>query len=188
MMKYKKYERYPRIRFIFLLSIFLLTVFSCKNTTGPENETAEINITVSNECGIAVDVYMDKNFQFSVEYLESKTIRDVALGDHEFEAKKKGTETLLSFLSVELTERVDFVWTLESEASLHVANEYGETLDIYGDDNLISDIDALGTLIIENVLLGEHAFKALRQSDQTEIASITIDFTENVPYFWTVKK
>lgn len=168
--------------------LFFLAMTACKNTAGPDNELTAAWITVNNDCGIAVDIYMDNGFQFSLEYQENKTITDIALGNHDLESKKKGTDTLLSYLSVELTQKIEFVWTLESEASFHVTNDYGESLEIYGDGDLLSDIGDLGTLIIQNVLYGEHAFKALRQSDGTEIASITIDIAENKAYFWTIEK
>ena len=58
------------------LSLFLLVFICCKNPTSPESEKTEINITVTNECGVAVDIYMDNNLQFSVEYQESRTIQN----------------------------------------------------------------------------------------------------------------
>ena len=188
MTEHKKHKKYPRGGVIFWVSIFLLTLYSCKNTTSPDDTNAVASVTVSNECGIAVDVYMDQIFQFSLDYQESRTIVDISLGGHEFESKKKGTETQLSFLSVEIAERGEFIWTLQSEASLHVTNSYGETLDIYGDGELLSDIDALGTLVIENVLLGERVFRANLHSDGSEVATLTIEMDENKPYFWTITK
>ena len=104
----KKHKLIHCAGILFWISIFLLAPISCKNTTGPDSENTVINITVSNECGVAVDIYMDNNIQFSVEYQESRTIQNVSLGDHEFLAKKKGTQTVLSSLSVELTEITDF--------------------------------------------------------------------------------
>lgn len=188
MAELKKRKKIPHAGIILWLSIFLLAPISCKNTTSPENEISEIKITVINECGVAVDIYVDKNFQFTVEYLESKTIRNLSLGDYEFEAKKKGTDIQLAFLSVELTEIVDFVWTLQSEASFHITNEYGETLNIYGDDNLLNEIISPSTLIIENVPYGVHLFEAKKVSDGTIVDSISIDFAEIKAYFWTINK
>jgi hypothetical protein len=51
----------------------------------------------------------------------------------------------------------------------------------------LSEIGSPATLIIENVLYGEHLFEAKKVSDGTTAASITIDFTENKAYFWTIK-
>ena len=188
MAKLKKHKKIPRAGVIFWLSILLLAPISCKSTSGPDNGITTITVTVSNECGVALDIFMDNNFQFSLEYQESNSIQNVSLGEHEFEAKKKGTEVLLSYISVELTEITNFVLTILSEASFHVTNEYGEDLNIYGDGELLSDIGSPATLIIENVLYGEHLFEAKKVSDGTSVASITVDFAENKAYFWTINK
>ena len=185
-LKKLKVVLYAGILLVFSFSLF--SPISCKNTTGPDDGATTIRITVSNQCGVAVDIFIDKNFQFSVDYQESRTITDISLGEHEFEAKNKGTEIVLSYLTLELTQIADFVWTLQSEASFHATNEYGETLNIYGDGDLLSDIGSPATLIIENVLYGVHLFEATKVSDGTAVASISIDFAENTAYFWTIKK
>lgn len=169
------------------MGICLLALTNCKNATTPDDLTSGIIVTVKNECGIAVDIYLNKNFQFTIEYSDSNNINNVSLGLHEFEAKKKGTEIILSYLKVEIFEKINYTWTIESGASFHITNEYGETLSIYGDDDLLSDIGFQGTLIIENVIFGEHLFRATT-SDGTEVASIRLDFDENKPYLWTISK
>lgn len=187
MAKSKKKSNIPFAGILIWLGIIVLASISCKSPTSPE-EILQVNITVRNECGVAVDIYMDGNFQFSVEYLSSNTIQNVPLGSHELEAKKKGTETVLSYLSVEIFENLNFVWTILSEASLHISNEYEETLSIYGDGDLLDEIDSPGTLIIQNIFYGEHSFEARRSSDSTVVASTTINFDENKAYFWTISK
>jgi hypothetical protein len=182
----KKQKRIPHAGVIFWLSLFLLIPVNCKNTTAPDNGITTARIIVSNECGVAVDIYMDKNFQFSVEYQENRTIQNVSLGEHEFEAKKKDTEILLSFVSVELTETEEFVLTIQSEASFHVTNEYGESLNIYGDGELLSDMSSPSILVIQHVLYGVHLFEAKKVSDGITVASISIDLAENKAYFWTI--
>jgi len=188
MAKLRKHKIIPHGGVIFCLSLFLLAAIGCKNTTSPDDGITTVRITVSNECGIAVDIYLDKNFQFSVNYQESRTITDISLGEHELEAKNKGTEIVLSYLTLELTEIADFVWTLLSEASFHVTNEYGESLNIYGDGDLLSEMGSPATLIIENILYGIRLFEAKKASDGTVVASISIDFDENKAYFWTINR
>ena len=61
-------------------------------------------------------------------------------------------------------------------------------MNIYGDGELLSEIGSSGTLIVENVLYGEHLLEAKKESDGTLAASITIDFAENKSYFWTINK
>jgi hypothetical protein len=187
MTKFKSRKNMLFAGIVFGIGLYLLASTGCKNTTSPEDSTSGIIVTVKNECGVAVDIYLNKNFQFAVEYLDSNTINNVSLGLHEFEAKKKGTEILLSYLKVEIFEKLNYTLTIESEASFHITNKYGETLSIYGDGELLSDIGSQGTLIIENVLYGEHLFRATI-SDGTEVASIRLDFDENKPYLWTISK
>lgn len=184
----KKRKIIPRAGVIIGLIFFLSAQISCKSTTSPDVVATTARMTVNNDCGIAVDIYMDKNFQFSVEYQESRTITNISLGENEFEAKNKGTEIVLSYLTVELLEPSEYVLTIQSEASFHISNEYGESLNIYGDGDLLSDIGSPATLIIENVLYGEHLFEAKKVSDGSIVASISIDFAENKAYFWTINK
>ena len=187
MKKLKKHKIIPHAGVIIWLSIFLLAPLSCKNPTSPDDGITTARMTVSNDCGVAVDIFMDKTLQFSVEYQESKIIQNISVGEHEFEAKNKDTEIVLSNVTVDLFEPRDYVLTITSEASLHITNDYGESINIYGDGNLLSNIGSPGTLIIENVLYGVHLFEATKVSDGTAIASISIDFAENKAYFWTVK-
>lgn len=170
------------------MSIFLLAPIGCKSPNSPEEGRTTARMTVNNDCGVAVDIFMDKNFQFSIEYQESNTIQNISVGEHEFDAKKKGTEIVLSNVTVNLLGPRDYLLTIISEASLHISNEYGESLNIYGDGNLMSEIGSPATLIIENILYGEHLFEAKKVSDGTVVASISIDFVENKAYFWTIKK
>jgi len=118
----KKHKKILHAGVFFWLSIFLLAPISCKNTTGPDDEITTAKITVSNECGVAVDIYMDKIFQFSVEYLESKTIQNLSLGEHEFEAKREGTEifeakkvsdgSIVASISIDFAENKAYFWTI----------------------------------------------------------------------------
>ena len=188
MVKLKKRKKIPHAGIIFWLSFFLFTLISCKNPTSPDDGSTTARMTVSNDCGVAVDIFMDKTFQFSVEYQESEIIQNISVGQHEFEAKNKDTEIVLSNVTVDLFEPRDYVLTIIGEASFHVSNEYGESLNVYGDGDLLSDIGSPGTLVIENVLYGVHLFEAKKVSDGTAVASISVDFAENPAYFWTINK
>lgn len=68
------------------LGIFLLASSGCKNTTTPDEKP---RITVRNNSGIAVDIYMDGAYQFYLEYKEYYYIENVAAGTHTLEAKKR---------------------------------------------------------------------------------------------------
>ncbi len=170
------------------LGIFMLASISCKNPAGPDNENLKANIIVINDCGVALDIYMDGNLQFSVEYQASKIIYSVSLELHELVAKIKGTETEIMSISVELYEAINYEWTVQSSATLSISNEYGETLSIYVDGNLQNDIDDQATIIFEHFPYGEHLLEALRTSDKVKVASTTVNIDENIEYLWTISK
>lgn len=188
MAKFKNQKKRMYAGFIIGLGIIILASISCKNPHGPDDETSQANIIVINDCGVALDIYMNGSFQFSVEYKDRSTIRNLSLGSYEFEAKKKGTEIEIMSLTVELLAAIDYEWTIQSSANLHISNEYGETLSIFGDGNLLSDVDSPGILVIQNILLGERLLEAKRPSDSAVVASTTIDISENKNYFWTISK
>lgn len=188
MVKFIKQKKMLYAGIISWLGIFILVSISCKSPTGPNAGTSVINITVSNECGVAVDVYMDGNFQFSIENLGNNILVNVSLGVHELEAKKKGTETLVVSFSVDIYETKEYEWTILSAARLTISNEYGETLSIFGDGDSLGDMDSPGTMIIHEIPYGEHLFEAKRPSDSTKVTSISIDFVENKEYLWTISK
>ena len=186
MAKFKNQKKRIYAGIIICLGIIILASISCKSPAGPDDVTTESDITVINDCGVALDIYMDGNFQFSIEFEDQKTIRNLSLGLYEFEAKKKGTEIVIMSLSVEFLEANDYEWTIQSAASLHMSNEYGETLSIFVDGNFVDDVDSPGVLILQYILLGEHLIEAKRPGDSAVAASITIDIYENKSYYWTI--
>lgn len=171
---------------ITLLSIFLFASISCKSPYDPEAE--KINVYVYNECGVALDIFMDGNFQFSVEFSNSDVIENVTEGLHVFEAKKKGTDELITSDSIEITPGRNYEWRIRSLASLKVTNEYGETLSIYANDTYLGDIDDQESQSVSNFPYGEYQLKALRTSDDTQVASTTINIVEDIEYLWTISK
>ena len=186
MAKFKNRKKRIYVGIIICLGIIILASISCKSPAAPDDVTTESDITVINDCGVALDIYMDGNFQFSIEFEDQKTIRNLSLGLYEFEAKKKGTEIVIMSLSVEFLEANDYEWTIQSAANLQIRNDYGETLSIFVDGILLSDVDSSTTLIIQNILLGERLIEAKRPDDSAVVASITIDIYENKSYYWTI--
>lgn len=184
--KFKNRKKRTYAGIIICLGIIILASISCKSPAGPDDVTTESDITVINDCGVALDIYMDGNFQFSIEFEDQSTIRNLSLGLYEFEAKKKGTEIVIMSLSVEFLEANDYEWTIQSAANLQISNDYGETLSIFVDGILLSDVDSSTTLIIQNILLGERLIEAKRPDDSAVVASITIDIYENKSYYWTI--
>jgi hypothetical protein len=159
----------------------------CKNSTTPD-EPEEARIMVRNNCGIAVDIYMDGVYQFFLEYKEYYYIENVALGTHALEAKKKGTGTLLKSISTDISEKKDYTWTISSTAAVTITNNYGETLSVYGDGTYKTDIADKSSASIENIPYGEHLFEAKRPNESEVLASTSFEILEDKEYTWKITK
>jgi len=167
------------------LGIFLFASSGCKNTTTPDEKP---RITVRNNCGIAVDIYMEGVFQFYLEQKEYLYIENVTPGKHTLEAKKKGTATLLKSVSVETSATSNYTWTIGSTASVTIINHYGETLSVYGDGAYQTDLADQESNLVNNVPYGEHLFEAKRPSQSEVLASTRIEVLGDNGYTWTITK
>ena len=167
------------------LGFFLLGSSGCKNTTTPDEKP---RITVRNDCGIAVDIYMDGVYQFNLESKEYYYIENVAAGKHTLEAKKKGTATLLKSISVETSATSNYTWTIGSTASVTIINHYGEKLSVYGDGAYQTDLEDQESDLVNNVPYGEHLFEAKRPSQSEVVASTRIEVLGDNGYTWTITK
>jgi hypothetical protein len=169
------------------LGLLLLAGTACKNSTTPDgNDKARIR--VNNNCGIAIDIYMDSEYKFYLENKEYYYIENFALGTHLLEAKKKGTSTVLKTTVAEITIAQDYTWTVSSSATIAVVNRYGETLSLYGDGTYQSDIDDGVTATIPNTPYGEHLLEAKRPNQTEVLASTRIDVLGDNVYTWTITK
>jgi hypothetical protein len=171
---------------VIFLGIFLCASTGCKS---PEDPDAEIsaNIFVSNECGLAIDVYMDGVYQFPLEFLYYEVIANVSGGVYEIVAKKKGTEEVIATAMINVTASVEIWVSILYSASLKIANEYGETLNIYTNGSLQGELEDKESQVFDNVPYGEHVLEASTTSDNTLVASITINVVEEKEYTWTIK-
>lgn len=177
----------PLLGAVICLALLSLTLATCKNPTGADEDT-EPYITVQNSCGIALDIYMDGTFQFYLNNNEYFYIEKVTPGTHLLEAKKKDTDFLLKSKTVEIEANYSYTWTISSEAQLKITNKYGETLDIYGDGTYQSEVPDQTDALIPSVPYGEHTMEAKKQGGTTVVASVTIDFAEDVVYTWVIQK
>jgi len=186
MTKLKKHKINLFAAIITIVGILILTSISCKSPTTPE--ATEASLTITNHCGVAVDILMDGVWQFTIEYLQSSTISIPTLGVHEFEARKQGTGTVVSSTSEDITEYTNLAWTVLTSADISIINNFGETIDIYGDGDLQGSINDQETGTLSRTPYGEHFLEATKSGETDVIASITLDITENIQYTWTVNK
>lgn len=178
-----------------MMGILLFSSVSCKSIFGPDEETAaptteegtEARIVVTNKYGESLDIFMDGQFQFALGHKAQGTIRYVTLQDHVLEAKKQSTDTVVASTTISVASKIDYPWVINDPPDINVINSYGRTLKIYMDgDYLFNLVDEENRWIID-VPYGERFLKAIRASDDKEVASITINVAENKDYSWTIQ-
>lgn len=187
MVNFRKQKTVPFRAIAICLGILALASISCKSPAGTDDEEAPY-ITVRNGCGIALDIYMDSALQFYLNDTEYYTIQNVSLGTHLLEAKRKDTDILVKSYTAEIAENSGYTWTISSNATLKITNNYGETLDIYGDGTFQSELTDQTDLLFATIPYGEHLVEAKKQGGTTVVASITIDIIEDITYTWIIQK
>jgi predicted membrane-bound spermidine synthase len=178
----------------FFVAILLIFLAGCESIFGPKTEessdedtdTSEARIIVTNNYGEALDIYMDGNFQFLLDNGSDKKIRDVSFDEHEMEAKLPGTGTSVDSATIDVTQYTDYYYTIDDAPDINVINNYGVTLKIYLDGSYQFDLVDEEDRWIMNVSMGEHFLKAVKTSDLKEVASTTIDVSENKDYTWDI--
>jgi hypothetical protein len=160
-------------------------MISCKSPESPEEITA--SVYVSNECGIAIDVFMDGVHQFSVEFLYYNVIQDLPAGAYEIVAKEKDAEDVLHTEIVDIDASGDYWVNVLYDASLKIINEYGETLNIYTNGSLQGELENGKSQVFTNVPYGDHSLEASKASDNTLVASTVMSVVEEKEYTWTIK-
>ncbi|MDH4271116.1 MAG: hypothetical protein OEW18_03970 [Candidatus Aminicenantes bacterium] len=186
MSRSKKIGSWGAVVLIALAGILTLLGVSCKSNSSAE--TGLSSITVTNKCGLKIEVYLDETIRLTLDDLANGTIDNVSLGTHLLEAKK--AEGGMEILSMSLTTEADVMYnvTVEGLAKLHVTNQYGEILSIYADDDYLGDIGDQITQTVHKVRFGTHKYEAKTKTDGTVVATITIDVTEPIEYTWVIKK
>jgi hypothetical protein len=168
------------------MGLLIFSGISCKSPTSPAE--GEADIIVYNDYGETLDVYMDGVFKFSSRHKSSIEIDNVELGEHELEAKKIDTGAVVDSGTVEVTDYIDYTWTIDDPPDINVTNKYGKTLKIYMDGNYQFDLANEENRWIIDVSYGERFLKAVKASDGQEAASATIKVDTNTDYSWTIEK
>jgi hypothetical protein len=169
------------------LGLLLSAGPGCKNSTTPDGND-EARIIVRNNCGIAVDIYLDDVYQVFLEQKEYSYIENFSLGTHVLKAKKKGTDILLKSTTGEFTQKQDYTWTITSSAVVTITNNYGETISLYGDGTYQSDLENGVSAQIPDIPYGEHLLEAKRPNQTEVLASKRIEVLGDNVYSWTITK
>jgi hypothetical protein len=179
---------------LFLAGILIIFWASCESIFGPKTEestdttTDEARIVVTNNYGESLDIYMDGNFQFTLGNGNSKKIHNVSLDEHNMEGRMPSTGTVVDKETIDVSAYQDYTYTISPPPSIDVINKYGVTLKIYMDDNYKFDLMDEEDRWIMHVSKTTHYLKALKASDNKEVASTTIDIDQdkNKDYTWTI--
>lgn len=164
-----------------LFFLFALGESACKE------DVPISNLTVSNECGLAVNVYMNGAFQFYLEYGFMKTIKNLDWGTYKLEARRSATDQIVASEDVYVRLNDEVIWHVWSSAGIRITNNYGIELSIYGDNVHVGDLDDQQTSLMEHVPYGERKLEA-RLSDGTVVKSTTVSVTEDINYTWVIEK
>ena len=164
------------------ICVLLLGMGGCKQVVVPD-----AIIKVSNECGLAIDVFLNGVFQFSVEYEAIGSIEYLDDGEHELEARRKGTGEFVANVTLDVIFNRIYTWSVLSSARVKVNNRYGETLSIYGDDIYLGDVVDQGDSTMDNVPYGDRTLEAVA-SDDTIVSTTTISVLVDNIYEWTIIK
>lgn len=178
------------IQILILMAMLVFSFISCKSpesTTTEETTTTVARIIVSNQSGFSLIIYMDGVFQFWMGNNGEAKITDVSIKEHKMEAYWEGTNTLYSSTTIDVVSKTDYTWTIDDPPDINVTNNFGETLKIYMDDVYYFDLVDEENRWLIDVPWGERFLKATRASDNTEVASITINVDANEDYSWTIQ-
>ena len=184
-MKTLKIKKLRIFSIVVFMGFFVFSTTNCKSPESPEDINA--TITVSNECGVAIDVYMDGVYKFSLEFLIYEVIENVSGGTYEIVAKKKDTDEIQSSNTVYVTASGDYWVSILSSASINIINNYGEALNIYTNGSLQGELGDQENQVFTNVPYGEHVLEASKASDNSLVARTTINVVEQKEYTWTIK-
>lgn len=172
-----------------IMVLLALSLPGCKSSTNTNTDdtttTAQARILVSNTYGQTLEILMDGASQFTLTNGASGTIKEVSVATHTMEAKIAGG-TIIDTTTIDVTQLTDYSYAID-RPDINVVNSWGETLRIYMDGVFqFTIVDDENRWLIA-VSLASHFLKATRAGDDSEVASITINVTQNKDYSWTIQ-
>ena len=166
-----------------LTAVLGLSLTGCKHTT---TETLASSITITNNCGAEIDVYMDGALKSTVAVDGQGSIADVTPASHLLEAKLKGTSDLVYSQTLTITAGTITTFTVNGQAVLRITNNFPDILKIYANAIYLGDIGPGLVQSISRVKFGTYAMLAFKRADLTEVASTSIGVTAVQTYDWVI--
>jgi hypothetical protein len=181
------------VAFGLMFGLFVLLFAGCESIFGPKTDTSdddttdEARIVVTNDYNKgSLEIVMDGIDQFTLADGDSKKIHNVSLDEHELQARLTTTGAVVDSTTIDVTGYSDYTWTIDDPPDVKITNSYGVSLKIYVDGVYQFDIQDEEDRWVIDVSFGSHFFRATKTSDDSEVASTTIDVDENKDYTWTI--
>jgi len=175
-------KRLLSIGVISIICVVFLGFGSCKPAAIPAAVAKVIN-----GCGVAIDIFLNGEYKFFLENDQSQSLEDLSNGDHVLEARRKGSDIYVDRLELNVIFNQLYTWTVWSSASINIINNYGETVDLYGDDVYSGPLADQTDAILEHVPYGDHKLEA-KINDDTVVATTNISVLVDLTYEWTINK
>jgi len=171
-----------------LMILLAVSLPGCKSSTSTDTDTTtttQARILVANSYGQTLEIFMDGTSQFTLTNGNGGTISNVSLSTHTMEAKLAGGQ-VIDTTTLEVTAYSDYSYTID-RPDINVTNAFGETLKVYYDNvyqfTLVDDENRW----IIGVSLASHFLRATRASNESEVASVTLNVAQNKDYSWTIQ-
>lgn len=166
-----------------LTAVLGLSLTGCKHAT---TETLASSISIVNNCGAEIDVYMDGVLKSTVAVDGQASIADVTAGNHLLEAKKKGASDLVYSQTLTITAGTNTTFTVNGQAVLRITNNFPVVLKIYANLTYMGDIGPGLVQSIARVKFGTYEMLAIKRVEETQAASTTIEVTAVQTYDWVI--
>ena len=181
-MKKTVLKRAISIGILSIICVILLGIGGCTKAIIPNGI-----INVINECGLAIDFFLNSVFTLTLDNGETGSVEDLEDGIYEIEARRKGTGELVGGETIEVWFNKIYTWHVRSSATVNITNNYGEMLSLWVDDIFLGDLGDQNSAIFDPIPYGDHKLEA-KTSDGTVVATITISVLVDITYEWTINK
>jgi len=171
-----------------------LTLFGvdCRSPTSPKGN-GEADISITNDYGTALNIYVDGTFKFTLRYKTTLEIDDVTLyHEYKLEAREPATGKLIETTLIDVQAEQDYSWTINAAPRIKVINDWseaqGEKLAISLDGVFQFNLERGESRLIMQVDSGERFLAAVDPVTGRTVASISFNIIANKTYEWDIKR
>jgi hypothetical protein len=180
------------IKFLALAGVLGLFLGGCYSPTSP-NGKGEADISITNNYGEALDIYVDGVFKFTLRWGTTIEIDDVDLfHEYKIDAKEPVTGRLVDTTLVDVQTKQEYTWTIKSAPAIKVINDWteiqGQKLAISMDGAFQFNLERGESRMIIRVEFGERYLVAIDLTTGKQIASYTFKINANENYEWDIKR